>query len=273
MTGKVYRGMYLDMNETANIAENRQAVINGLAIVGFVILVGAGIWLAVYSTRYVPTVVNRVGAAAVYFGSLFTSADGPTLSVVPNASTTIPFGEASSTPANSTISKPVTSTPVKPVSTTAGEKTNTTQQISDAPTNILSGLPDFIATINAVGYLTTASADSFVASTTVPTGSRAAVSFSIKNIGINASGSWCFSATIPTQSSYLYQSQPQQSLNPGDSIDYTLGFDQAYRGVDQMISVIANIANTENIATCARTVIESNPNNNSASAKITILGG
>ena len=118
-----------------------KAVINGLAIVGFVILVGAGIWLAVYSTRYVPTVVNRVGAAAVYFGSLFTSADGPTLSVVPNASTTIPFGEASSTPANSTISKPVTSTPVKPVSTTAGEKTNTTQQISDAPTNILSVFP------------------------------------------------------------------------------------------------------------------------------------
>ena len=64
--------MYLDMNETANIAENRLSdPLMVLLLWGFVILVGAGIWLAVYSTRYVPTVVNRISAAAVYFGSLF----------------------------------------------------------------------------------------------------------------------------------------------------------------------------------------------------------
>ncbi|MEK7144910.1 MAG: hypothetical protein AAB794_03605 [Patescibacteria group bacterium] len=261
------------MNENEPYISTRQAVINGLAIVGFVILVGAGIWLAVYSTRYVPTVVNRVGAAAVYLGSIFTPASEPTLLVVPTASSTIiSFGEASSTTStNTTVSKPVTSTQQKPIPT-AGRQTNTTQQISGATTATLSGLPDFVATINAVGYLTTMSADSFVASTSVLIGSRPAVRFTIKNIGTNATGSWCFSATIPTESSYLYQSQPQQSLNPGDSIDYTLGFDRAYRGVDQMISVTANIANTANTGTCARTVIESNQNNNSASAKLTILG-
>ncbi|OGG39763.1 hypothetical protein A2118_01825 [Candidatus Kaiserbacteria bacterium GWA2_50_9] len=261
------------MNETIHTAETRKAATRGLAIVGFIALVGAGIWLAVYSTRYVPIVVNNVGVAAVYLGSIFTPAPGPTLSVVPNASTTIPFGEISSTTptTESPASKPVAQ---KPVATTAGEKTTSTVQIgSETAVNTLSGLPDFVTTISAVGYLTTASADSFVASSTVPTGSRAAVSFSIKNVGANASGPWCFSATIPTHSSYLYQSQPQQSLNPGDSIDYTLGFDQAYRGADQMISVTANIANTANTATCARTVTESNTNNNSASAKLTILGG
>lgn len=262
------------MNENeSNISSTRQAAITGLAIVGFIALVGASIWLAVYSTRYVPTVVNNIGAAAVYLGSIFTPAPA-SLSVVSTASTTISFGDASSiapTSENKTDSKPAPST-IKPAPTTAGEKINTTEQISGATTNMLSGLPDFITTISAVGYLTTTSADSFVASSSVPANTRPAVNFSIKNIGTNASGLWCFSATIPTQSSYLYQSQPQQSLNPGDSIEYTLGFDQAYRGVDQMISVTANIANTANTGTCARTVTESNANNNSASAKITILG-
>ena len=160
------------MNENEPYISTRQAVINGLAIVGFVILVGAGIWLAVYSTRYVPTVVNRVGAAAVYLGSIFTPASEPTLLVVPTASSTIiSFGEASSTTStNTTVSKPVTSTQQKPIPT-AGRQTNTTQQISGATTATLSGLPDFVATINAVGYLTTMSADSFVASTSVLIGS------------------------------------------------------------------------------------------------------
>ncbi len=267
--------LYIAMNENESTISTRQAAINGLAIVGFVILVGAGIWLAVYSTRYVPTVVNRMGAAAVYLGSVFTPADGPILSVVPTASTTISFGGASSTTSTGAKPepiKPAAATPTNPAPTTAGEKINTTQQIGGAAAGTLSGLPDFITTIDAVGYLTTTSADSFTASSTVPAGSRPAVSFTIKNIGTNVSGLWCFSATIPTQSSYLYQSQPQQSLNPGDSIEYTLGFDQAYRGVDQMISVTANIANTANTGTCARTVTESNGDNNSASAKLTILG-
>lgn len=262
------------MNEPETITQTRRAATHGLAIVGFVILVGAGIWLAVYSTRYVPTVVNRMGAAAVYLGSVFTPSTA-SLSVVPTptASSTISSSTTGSVvDTTTTVAEPAASTQTPPA-TTAGEKTNTTEQISGTTVGRLSGLPDFITTISAVGYLTTTSADSFIASSSVLAGARPAVKFSIKNIGTNVSGLWCFSATIPTQSSYLYQSQPQQSLNPGDRIDYTLGFDQAYRGVDQMISVTANIANTANTATCARAVIESSADNNSASAKLTILGG
>lgn len=256
---------------------NRTTMVNTLAVVGFVALIGASMWLAVYSTRYVPEVVNRVGVAAVYLGSVFTPSNA-SLSVVPNVSSTIiSFGEASSTistSASSTASKPASVTPSQPVPTTAGEKTSGTYPLGDtSAAGTLSGLPDFVSTINAVGYLTSTSADSFVASSTVLAGFRPAVSFTIKNIGTNVTGPWCFSATIPTQSSYLYQSQPQQSLAPGDSIDYTLGFDQAYRGADQMVSVTANIANTSNTATCARVVTESNSNNNSVSAKLTIIGG
>jgi len=248
------------MNITSNNTPTRQAVMNGLAVVGFIALVVLGMWLAVYSTRYVPTVANHVGSAAVYLGSVFNKAPAPGLTVVPTASTTISFGNASTTGTKATST--VATTP-KPNQTTTGIKTSGTYQIGGTSNPTLSGLPDLIVTIKAVGYLATSSADSFVASSTVPSGSRPAVNFTIKNIGTNIATTWRFSVSIPTQTSYLFQSQYQQSLNPGDSIDYVLGFDQANRGSGQMISVTANFD---------RTVAESNTHNNYASTSITILG-
>ncbi|MDO8593808.1 MAG: hypothetical protein Q7R59_02845 [bacterium] len=249
------------MNTDQFMTPARQAAINGLAIVGFVALVVAGIWLAVYSTRFVPAVVNRIGGAAVYLGSVFTPADEPILSVVPTptASTTISFGTSSST--TSTPTTPVSTNPIK---TTAGEETNSTYQIDGTGSvPVLRGLPDLVINVVNIGYLTTTSSDSFVASSTVPSGARPAIKFTIKNIGTNVTGQWRFNASIPTQSSYLYYSPFQQSLNPGDSIDYTLGFDQAIAGSDKMISISANFDHV---------VTESNFNNNSASAQLTILG-
>ena len=271
LTVKAHRGMYLGMNEFQSNTENRSAVVNTLAVVGFIALIGGSMWLAVYSTRFVPEVVNRLGSAAVYLGSVFVPSPEPSLSVIPTpvASTTIPFSVASSTlstNATTTPKKTTTPTQPKPVATTAGTKTVGTYQMNDATTTtqvLPSGLPDFIVTINAIGYLATSSADSFIASSTVPAGNRPAVKFTIKNTGTNTTGTWRFSASIPTQTAYIYQSLPQQSLAPGDSIDYILGFDQANRGAGQTISVTANFD---------RAVIESNSDNNSASAKITILG-
>lgn len=260
------------MNTDQSVTPSRQAAINGLAVVGFIALVAAGIWLAVYSTRFVPTVVNRIGVAAVYLGSVFTPADGPALSVVPSltASTTILFGTASSSTPATTATTP---TPVKPkpIATTPGIETSSTYPMSGTgSTPTLSGLPDLVTTINAVGYSATSSTESsavrksFVASSTVPVGFRPAVKFTIKNIGTNVTGQWRFNASIPTQTAYLYYSPFQQSLNPGDSIDYTLGFDQAIAGSNKMISVSANFD---------RVIAESDFNNNNASAQLTILGG
>ena len=249
------------MNGPEYTVPNRAVMLNTLAIVGFIALVGASMWLAVYVARYVPEVVTRFGSAAVYLGSMFIPSTA-SLSVVPTptASTTTLSTETSSTP-----SKLAALAQTKPTPTTPGEKTTSVVQISGATaTNALTGLPDLVVTIKAIGYLATSSADSFIATSTVPSGSRPAVNFTIKNVGTNASGPWRFSATIPTQSFYLYQSQPQQSLNPGDSIDYVLGFDQAIPGADKMISITANFD---------RAIAESNPDNNSASAKLTILGG
>lgn len=249
------------MNTEQTSTPIRQTAINGLAIAGFVALVAAGIWLAIYSTRFVPTAVNGVGAAAVYLGSVLTPTDDASISVAPTTQTTISFGNESSAP--TTITTPIS--PNQIIAQTAGEKTSGAYQIGGpTTTNVLSGLPDFVVSIGAAGYLTAVSADSFVVSSTVPSGSRPAIKFTIKNIGANRSGGWRFSASIPTQTAYIYQSPLQQSLNPGDRIDYTLGFDQPIAGADKIISVIANFDNS---------VGESNMDNNSASAKLTILGG
>lgn len=258
------------MNDFEQQPQARQVVTSALAVAGFIALIACGIWLAVYATRFVPSVVGGLGAAAVSLGSVFNPAPTPSLSVVPaDASTTIPFETATST-ATTTAAVAATTTPVTkpvstPVATTPGTPTSSTYPLNGTTVTPGTpyGLPDLVVNITAVGYLATTSADSFVASTSVPAGSRPAVKFTIKNIGTNVTGSWRFSASIPTQTAYIFQSQPQQSLSPGDSIDYTLGFDQANRGANQTISVTADFDHT---------VGESNENNNSASATVTILG-
>lgn len=247
----------------------RQAATTGLAVVGFIALVALGIWLAIYSARFVPTIANRFGSAAVYLGSVFhKDAPSSSLVVVPTASTTIPFGDVEgtttpSTTATTTEGAPITKRSSHIVKTTAGEKTATTTQIGGTSAPSLSGLPDLTVQITSIGYLTTTSGDSFVASTTVPKGNRPAIKFTVKNIGSNVMSSWRFTASIPTQTAYLYQSQMQQALNPGDSIDYTLGFDQATAGSNKSISIVVNPDHA---------VAESNTGNNTATAVVTILG-
>ena len=209
------------MNEIESTSASRQTVTNGLAVAGFIALVCLGIWLAVYATQFVPSVVGGIGSAAVSLGSVFNPAPNPSLSVVPSGtstpSTTVPFGDftATTTPAATTtpVSTPVT-TPTKPAPVTAGTQTNGTYPIGGTVTTPGApyGLPDLVVTITSVGYLATTSADSFVASATVPNGSRPAVRFTIKNNGTNIAGPWRFSASIPTQTAYIFQSQPQQPL-------------------------------------------------------------
>jgi hypothetical protein len=245
----------------------RPAVVNGLAVIGFIALVGAGLSLAVYSTRFVPDVVSRIGSAAVYLGSVFTPSDDPTLSVVSTpASTTIPFGGNTATtpaaPATSptTETKPAAQTPAA-TTPSAGAQTNSTYPINGTAAQPAApyGLADLSASIIATGYLTNASTDSFVASQSVPDGERAAVRFVIRNAGTNWSGTWEFSASIPTSPSYTFHSPVQQSLAPGDSIEYTLGFDRAIAGEKQPITI--TIENGS----------DANANNNVVTAYVTVL--
>ncbi len=248
------------MNTLSTETPSRRAAVAAFALVGFITVLGAGMWLAVYSARYVPVAVSRLGAAAVSLGSIFVPATPPGLSVVPNATTTLPF--PATTKSAKATSTPKTAAP-QAVTPSAGKETSSVTQIGGttaAPS--LTGLPDLATTITATGYLATSSATSFIATSTIPKGARPAVRFTIKNIGTNATGAWNFSAKIPTATNYLYFSPTQQSLNPGDSVDYTLGFDQALPG-NQTITITANASNA---------VKESDQSNDTATATVTIVG-
>ena len=266
----------IQITKTEGAPPYRQTAINALAVIGFVALIALGVWGAVYSSQYVPATVGRIGSAAVYLGSLFNPAQTPNLSVVGTASTTvISFGNASSTSSTASTSSGQASSPQSatttknPVATTpraisAGNKTNTTVTVSGgtAPATAY-GLPDLAVTVDVIGYLSTSATDSFVASSSVPAGARPAVKFTIKNIGTNWTGTWRFTTAIPTRTAFTYISDPQQSLAPGDSIDYTLGFDRASTGASQPVEITVNSDNA---------VSESNKNNNTVSVNLTVLG-
>jgi hypothetical protein len=80
--------------------------------------------------------------------------------------------------------------------------------------------------------------------------------FHISNVGKGASGSYMFTAQLPTRQPYTYVSQPQASLAPGAYIVNTLRFTQAIAG---NVTVIVDPANS---------VRESNEGNNTASQYI-----
>jgi hypothetical protein len=145
---------------------------------------------------------------------------------------------------------------------TAGSETSNTVALgtTTAPVGARYGLADLTSSITATGYLTSADTNSFVPAIVIPHGMRPAVKFTVRNIGTNVAGAWQFQASIPTQVGYQYQSTPQQALNPGDSIDYTLGFDQPNLGA-QTITIIANYNNA---------IIEATTANDTSSAHVTI---
>ncbi len=203
-----------------------------LASIGFVTLIVLGILLAIYSAQYVPTAMNK------FFSAIGTKKGGnPALNVV--STTTISFGQQPT----ATTGALMTATTTAPAATSVSSKPATVPATSAPHAPRLYGLPNLSVTILATGYLANGAPESFVASPIVPPGARAAVRFSIANTGTNLTGPWNFAAAIPTQNVYVFTSPVEQSLNPGDHIVFTLGFDQADFGPNHPITIIADPSN------------------------------
>lgn len=260
-------------SRSTSVTPNRQAAIHTLAVVGFVALIGAAMWLAVYSTRYVPGVVNRIGSAAVYLGSVFTPAPGPSLSVVPTgtASTTIPFGTATTTSTTATITGTGENT-----SSTVGSGSGTRTPVDTTPTALHPvggtavaippyGLADLTVNTISTGYVTAFSQDSYVESATIPSGSYPAVKIRVKNIGTNWTGTWRLQASFP--GTQILESDPQPSLPPTSSPDSYSDFILWSNGrinSNQNQSIVTVTVNFDS------TVPESNTNNNTTTATLTV---
>lgn len=217
-------------------SSGRQAALNALAIVGFIVLVIIGMALAVYAARFVPTAVSNIGSAAVYLSSQVFPADDDTDLVVVPPVETVPFGDdpivASSTPTTT----PET-TPAAPVTNPRpGAPVTTVVQVGANPANY-HGLPDLVVESVQTGYLTSSNTSSFRASNEVPDGERGAVKFTVANRGTNISERFEFEVELPTTRRYTYNSRTQQTLRPGERIEYVLGFDQTREGNDRTITI------------------------------------
>ncbi len=70
----------------------------------------------------------------------------------------------------------------------------------------------------------------FVPKGTVRTNERGAVQFDVTNTGDKASGSWTYSAELPTYPHYSYRGKMQSSLMPGARATITVAFDKLARG-------------------------------------------
>ncbi len=219
----------------------RRAIFNALMVVGFIALLIIGIMLAIYSARYIPGAISKINLPKTD-----TSDTPPNLTVV-SSTTTIPF-----TTTTTTLTPPKTSedTIDAPV----------TKTVATHP-RVPYGNPDLAVTILSTGYLAGDSTDSFVPASIIPPGARPAVKFSIADVGTNSTGPWNFLAKIPNINGTVFNSPIEPSMNPGDHIVFTLGFNQALLGPAQTITVIADPANQ---------IVESNEGNNSAAVAVTI---
>lgn len=248
---------------TSTTTTRRSAAINGLAIVGFAALVIAGMALAVYAARFVPGAVSQIGSAAVYLSSqVFTggSNEDTDLVVVPSTDT-ISFGEDTATStATSTVATATTTTTVAPTPQPGTPTTIVVPVAVPASVNY-HGLPDLVIESVQTGYLTSTDTSSFRASKVVPDGERGAVKFAVVNRGTNVSGSFRFSAELPTSPTYTYDSRDQQSLRPGERIEYVLGFDRTRTGDNRTITIEVDSRND---------VAESNERNNTHTVEISI---
>lgn len=67
----------------------------------------------------------------------------------------------------------------------------------------------------------------FTQTASIRRGSKGAVRFLVTNLGTKSAENWNFNAVVPTFPMYIYSSDMQPVLGPGDSVEYTLQFDQA----------------------------------------------
>lgn len=88
---------------------------------------------------------------------------------------------------------------------------------------------------------------------------RIAVHFSVENIGTKESGAWNFAAPLPTFPWYIFQSDYQESLKPGDRIEFTIGFDNIEKADGNVVRINVDPNNQVN---------EASKTNNTASTTI-----
>ncbi len=158
-----------------------------------------------------------------------------------------------------TTPKPTPTTPATP-GTIPGRPSQNVYPIviGGSTVNNPNGYVDLTGRILGTGVVST-STNAFLAKDRVKPSERAAVRFEVINNGTKTSRDWNFAVVLPTFPGYIFQSDSQQPLAPGDRIQYTLGFDRIKYEAEGEIRLNIDTTGMNN---------ESNENNNLISGKI-----
>lgn len=191
-------------------------------IAGFIALLGIGMWGSVAIARNTPGVFTSLAAAVTSFSSVFIPAK---TDVPAPAPTETPV--ATTTPVTPEPAAPATPTPTTP--RTAGPETSGVYPINGSTGGVSNpnGAIDLSVRIIEQGVVDK-STNLFTASSSpnrADITKRVAVRFAVENLGTKTSPQWTFNAVLPTLPGNIFSSPNQQALNPGDRIEFTLGFD------------------------------------------------
>ncbi|MES2223606.1 MAG: CARDB domain-containing protein [Patescibacteria group bacterium] len=118
--------------------------------------------------------------------------------------------------------------------------------------------PDLTVRIIDVG--TMGNNNQFYYSNSLNSNDKIAVKFEIQNIGGSNSGSFRFTADLPTSDNNTFESSNQSSLAPGETRQYTLGFDNPDTGTN---TITIDVDSDNDIR-------ENNENNNDDSMRVRI---
>ncbi|MES2135393.1 MAG: CARDB domain-containing protein [Patescibacteria group bacterium] len=150
-----------------------------------------------------------------------------TFTIVNNGNTTSPGTLAPATTTPTTVTpKPVTPTPVTPRPVTPGPtQTGVYPVTGGVAVSDPNGYVDLTARIIEVGIVDKTTGVFTASSTPTRANNRIAVRFAVENIGTKTSPTFDFNAVLPTLPSNIFSAPMQQSLAPGDRIEFTVGFD------------------------------------------------
>lgn len=152
------------------------------------------------SIQLVARLASSAKATPVGVSVAATTVDGTIMATSTGGTVVNPAATSTTTTPKPATTKPATSYSAKPATT----------YYASGRTSNLYGTPDLSVAINAA----------------YTSGGRAVAQFTVSNIGTNVSpANWFFTAALPINGGYTYQSPAQQALYPGDRIVYTMGYD------------------------------------------------
>ena len=119
----------------------------------------------------------------------------------------------------------------------AGSSVTSTTTLLAPPGPVSNGVADLAASVIDTGTVN-ANGDAFVSTRTIPKGEHAAIVFDVANIGKGTSARWNFIVNLPTLEPYLFRSETQPALLPGEKIRFTIGFSDIRSGTTTAVITV-----------------------------------